>query len=261
MRDNIIGGHGQMSNKRTLKALEELVKTEHMAIGALDSAIEETEDSKIRKQYRKWRDSHTKQADSLNSRLEDLGGEPIDYEAGSGKTQGGIWGKISSIRDDTSVAGMRVGAERGIKRYIDHIDDIEDPKALSIVRRNLESKQDEMRWYDDQASKERGKTLDTKVAASSEKLDESDTDGDGKKKGGGLPFPLLLLVGGLGAAAYFLLKRGDDSDFDDYGEDAFEYDSDSDTGAASGTSGSNDYISGSTEMSDLSASATSSNGG
>jgi hypothetical protein len=244
-----------MSNKRTLKALEELVKTEHMAIGALDAALEEAEDGKLRKQYRKWRDSHAKQADALNDRLEDLGGEPIDYEAGSGKTQGGLWGKISSIRDDTSVEGMRVGAERGIKRYIDNIDDVEDPKALTIIRRNLEAKQDEMKWYDEQAQKEREKTVDTKVTASRERVEDSDgADGDGKKKGGGLPFPLLLLVGGLGAAAYFLLKRGDDSEFDDYGEDAFEYEADTagstgyDSGSGSGTG------SGSTESTEYSSS-------
>src|SRR6187455_2287562 len=104
-----------MSNKSTLKGLEELVKTEHMAIGALDAAMEETDDGKLRKQYRKWRDSHMKQAEALNDRLEDLGGEPIQYEAGSGKTQGGLWGRLTSMRDDTSVEGMRVGAERGIK--------------------------------------------------------------------------------------------------------------------------------------------------
>ncbi len=251
-----------MSNKGTLKALEELVKTEHMAMGALDAAVEEAEDGKLRKQYRKWRDSHAKQADALNGRLEDLGGEPIEYEAGSGKGQGGLWGKITSMRDDTSVEGMRVGAERGIKRYIDHIDDIEDPKALSIIRKNLEAKQDEMRWYDDQASKERDKTLDTKVTISREKIEESESasEGDSKKKGGGLPFPLLLLVGAAGAAAYFLLKRGDDSDFDDYGEDAFEYDAES--GSDSGTSGGNDYISSSSETSEYSASTShSSNGG
>ncbi|HKP51949.1 MAG TPA: ferritin-like domain-containing protein [Chloroflexia bacterium] len=235
-----------MSNKRTLKALEELVKTEHMAIGALDAAMEEAEDGKLRKQYRKWRDSHAKQADALNDRIEDLGGEPLEYEAGTGKGQGGLWGKITSMRDDTSIEGMRVGAERGIKRYIDHIDDIEDPKALNVVRRNLESKQDEMRWYDEQASKEREKTVETKVEVSRGKVEDM-VEAEGGKKGG-LPFPLLLLIGALAAAAYFLLKRGDDSEFDDYGEDAFEYDSES------SMSGGGDSASGSGSTSEYSAS-------
>jgi len=226
-----------MSNKSTLKALEELVKTEHMAIGALDAAMEETDDGKLRKQYRKWRDSHMKQAEALNDRLEDLGGEPIQYEAGSGKTQGGLWGRLTSMRDDTSVEGMRVGAERGIKRYIDNIDEIEDAKALNIIRRNLESKQDEMRWYDEQAAKEREKTVESKVEVSREKV-EALEDGDGKKKGGLLTLPLLILVGAGAAAAYFLLKRGDDSDFDDYGEDAFEYEPESSTSEPMSTSSS-----------------------
>ena len=62
----------EMSNKRTIKALEELVKTEYMAVAALDNALEEVEDNKLRRQYRKWRDSHMKQAEALNVRLEDL---------------------------------------------------------------------------------------------------------------------------------------------------------------------------------------------
>src|SRR5205814_2059974 len=103
-----------------------LVKTEYMAIGALDAALEEAEDKKLRKQYGKFRDEHAKQAEALNSRIEDLGGEPLDYEVGSGKGQGKLFGKIAAMRDDASTEGMRVGAERGIKRYIDHIDDIDD---------------------------------------------------------------------------------------------------------------------------------------
>jgi bacterioferritin (cytochrome b1) len=208
-----------MGTKQTLKALEELVKTEYMAVGALDAAIEEVEDSKLRKQYRKFRDSHMNQAEALNDRIEDLGGEPLDYEVGSGKGQASLWGKITGVRDDSSVAGMRIGAERGIKRYIDHIDDLEDPKALNIVRKNLEAKQEEIKWFDDQISKEREKGLETKVEVSKEKAMEYS---NGHKKGG-LPFPLILAIGAVGAAAYFLLRRSDESEFDDYGEDAFRY--------------------------------------
>lgn len=232
-----------MTNKRTVKALEELIKTEHMAIGALDAAQEEVEDGKLRKQYRKWRDSHAKQAEALNDRLEDLGGDRIEYEVGSGKGHAGLWGKLTSIRDDTSVEGMRIGAERGLKRYIDHIDEIDDPKALNIIRKNLEAKQDEMRWYDDQASKERAETFDTKLEASKEKYQSLEMT-NGKKKGG-LPFPLLVILGALGAAAYFLLRKEDDDEYDDYGEDAFRYDSEESTGestySTSGVSGSSEY--------------------
>ncbi len=212
-----------MSNKRTIKALEDLVKTEYMAVAALDSALEEAEDNRVRKNYKKWRDSHMKQADALNGRLEDLGGEPIDYtDAGSGKAQGGLWGRITGMRDDSSIAGMRLGAERGIKRYIDNLDEIEDAKALNIIRKNLEAKQDEINWYDEQIGKERTETVSTKLVASTEKVEELETSENGHKKGG-LPFPLLVAAGALGAVAYFLLRRSDDDDYDEYGEDAFRY--------------------------------------
>ena len=46
-----------MSNKHTIKALEDLVKTEYMAVAALDSALEEADDSRVRKNFKKWRDS------------------------------------------------------------------------------------------------------------------------------------------------------------------------------------------------------------
>lgn len=225
-----------MSNKRTLKALEELVKTEYMAIAALDSALEETQDSKLRKQYRKWRDSHMKQANALNDRLEDLDGEPIPYEPGTGKVQATLWGKLTGMRDDSSIAGMRIGAERGIKRYIDHLDEIDDPKTLSIIRKNLEAKQDEIEWYDSQSSKERSEKLDTKLESSQTKAEDV-VAADKAKKKGGLPFPLLVAVGALGAAAYFLLRRGEESDYDDYGEDAFRYEGEDETASTESSAG------------------------
>jgi len=220
-----------MSNKKTVKALEELVKTEYMAVAALDSALEETEDNKVRKNYRKWRDGHMKQAEALNDRLEQLGGEPVDYEVGSGKGQATLWGKITGARDDSSLAGMRIGAERGIKRYIDHLDEIDDPKALSIIRKNLEAKQDEMEWYDEQSAKAREAELEVKLETTKEKAKDLEKEAKSEKKGG-LPLPLIVAVGAAGAAAYFLLRRGEESDYDDYGEDAFRYEGD-DTGNGS----------------------------
>lgn len=221
-----------MSNKHTVKALEELVKTEYMAVAALEGALEEVDDNKLRKNFRKWRDSHSKQAEALNNRLEELGGDPIEYEAGAGKVQGGIWGKLTGGRTDASLAGMRVGAERGIKRYIDHIDDVDDPKALSIIRKNLEAKQDEIEWYDSQLGKERNDNFDSKLDVTLEKAKEAEAHTNGKK-GGGLPFPLLIAAGAIGALAYFLLRRSDDDEYDDYSEDAFRYETE-EPGAGAG---------------------------
>ncbi len=225
-----------MSDKRTVKALEELVKTEYMAVAALDAAVDEVEDKKLRKQYGKFRDQHMKEAEALNDRIEDLGGEPLDYEVGTGKGQATLWGKITGQREDASVEGMRIGAERGIKRYIDEIDDIDDPKALDIVRKNLEAKQDEIRWYDEQSAKQRSETLEAKMDLTKEKAKQLESM-DGKKKGG-LPFPILLAIGALGAAAYFLLRRNEEEDFEDYGEEAFRYEGEeATTGGAYSTDG------------------------
>ena len=132
---------------------------------------------------------------------------------------------------------MRVGAERGLKRYIDHLDEIDDPKALGIIRKNLEAKQDEMQWYDDQVAKEREDALDTKLETTKDKAKELE-DAAKENKKGGIPFPLIVAVGAVGAAAYFLLRRGEESDYDDYGEDAFRYEGE-DTGT-----GTTDYSSG-----------------
>jgi hypothetical protein len=41
-----------------------------------------------------------------------------------------------------------------------------------------------------------------------------------------LPFPLLVAAGAIGAVAYFLLRRSDEDDYDEYGEDAFRYETD-----------------------------------
>ncbi len=214
-----------MSNKKTIKALDDLVKTENMAIAALDAAIDEVDDKKLRKAYSKFRDSHMKQAEALNARIEDLGGDPVEYEVGAGKGQATLWGRLTGMNDDTSLAGMRLGAERGIKRYVDNLDEIDDPKSLNIIRKNLEAKQDEIEWYDDQMQKDRSEKLDTKLEVSKDKAEEIMKNGKNDKKGG-LPFPLIVVAGAIGAAAFFLLRRGDDSDYDDYGEDAFRYEGD-----------------------------------
>jgi hypothetical protein len=48
---------------------------------------------------------------------------------------------------------------------------------------------------------------------------------------------LLVLAGAVGAAAFFLLRRGEESDYDDYGEDAFRYEDETEGATASSEGG------------------------
>ena len=70
--------------------------------------------------------------------------------------------------------------------------------------------------------------LDAKLEGTSEKAELVASDSKGGKRGG-LPLPLVVLVGALAAIAFFILRKGDDSDYDDFGEDAFRYEMESDT--------------------------------
>jgi len=223
--------------EQTQNALEELVKVEYMAIAAYDTAIEETEDNRLRKQYTRFRNDHEKQARDLNNRLAAIGGEPLEYGVGTGKVKAGLWGKITGLFGDAaSIGGMVAGAEDGIRIYLDHLDEVHDSKALSIIRRNLEAKQQETRWLEEQARKEKedaGKDTGDKARKVAGDLSKKEAkmlkDVRGKvedatkpesKKTGFLGLPVWLLLAAVAGAAFMFLRRQEEPDFSD---EAFQY--------------------------------------
>jgi len=228
-----------MSDKdlqQTQKALGELVKVEYQAIAAYDEALAETEDSKLRRQYTRFRNDHEKQARALNNRLAELGGTPVEYDAGSGKGKAGLFGKIAGLFGDAaSLGGMVKGAEQGIRIYLDHLDAIHDTRALSVIRRNLEAKQHEVRWLEEQAQAESeqdaGQDLGKKARAAAEELGKKQEQvaKDVKKKveeagqpkrTGFLGLPVWLLLALVAGAAFYFLRRQEEPDFSD---EAFQY--------------------------------------
>ena len=237
-----------MSDKeleQTQKALEELIKVEYMAITAYDTALDETDDNKLRRQYSRFRNDHEKQARDLNNRLADLGGTPVDYEETSGKTKAGLWAKITGLFGDAaSLGGMVKGAEDGIRIYLDHLDEIHDSKALSIIRRNLEAKQHEVRWLEEQSQNDQGGNK-TDLGDKARKVAEDVSKKQGKavevvqakvedaakpRRTGFLSLPVWLLLAALAGAAFVFLRRQEEPDFSD---EAFQYET-TDFGTAEG---------------------------
>jgi len=237
--------------EQTQKALEDLVKTEYQAIAAYDEALAETDDSKLRRQYTRFRNGHEKQARALNNRLAELAGTPVEYDdAKFSRARAGLFGKIAGLFGDAaSLGGLMKGAEQGIKIYLDHLDEIHDTRALSIIRHNLESKQQEVRWLEEQAQREKEQAsepdmgekaraaaagLNKKQAEVVKSAQEAIEETAKPRRTGFVGLPIWLLLAAVAIAAFFFLRRQEEPDFSD---EAFQYET-TDFGTPSETLGS-----------------------
>jgi hypothetical protein len=123
---------------------------------------------------------------------------------------------------------VRLAVGRGLRQYLDRLDDIDDLKTLTLLRKNLEAKQSEMQWYDDQVvsrqNLEMGAELDkTREAVKSLEKEAKEEEKKEARRVPAAPYPLAALVvaGAIGAAAYFIARRNEGLDGDDLVE---EYD-------------------------------------
>jgi len=222
--------------EKTVKALEELVKVEHMAIAAYEQALEANEDGKLKRKYSRFLRDHERQARDLNNRLVDLGAQPVEAGPGSGSLKAGLWGRITGMAGDpASISGMYAGAKDGVSRYLKHLDDIHDAKALGVIRRNLENKQDEIEWLEEQMAQAEQLTGKQAKEAREEKIDKAVKAQEKEvSKGGLFGLPIWLLLAGLVAGIFFVLRRQSEPDFSD---DAFQYETgEFDTAGSGGSS-------------------------
>lgn len=212
-----------MNNETTIKALEELAKSEYTTATALDEALADAEDTKLRAKYRKWRDSHTEQAELLNGRIKELGGHTTRYQYNNGGIYRILWRLIKGSPDHRSLVGVRLAASRGIKQYMNHLDQINDRKTLTVLRQNLEAKQDEMRWYDDQVIQEHNQEFQAELEKMLEtaKSLEKDAGTEKKEHRRGTPLATLAVASaiGVGAAAYFMVHRNEVNEVDGIEDD------------------------------------------
>jgi rubrerythrin len=234
--------------EKTLKALEELVKVEQMAIAAYEQALEVNEDGKLSRKYNRFLRDHERQARNLNNRLVELGGQPVEAGVGAGTVKAGLWARITGMAGDrASLSGMYAGAKDGISRYLKHLDDIHDAKALGIIRRNLESKQDEIEWLEEQMAHAEEVSGKQAKEAREQKIEQAVKAQEKEvSKGGLFGLPVWLLLAGIAAAVFIFLRRQSEPDF---GDEAFQYEtsefgaedtSGSTAGYASGANGGTD---------------------
>jgi len=213
---------GDRERNKTLKALEELVKVEYMAIAAYEQALETNEDNKLRRKYSRFLKDHERQARDLNNRLVELGGEPVEAGGDLGVAKAGFFGRIAGMTGDKgSLAGMYTGAKDGINRYLKNLDDVHDAKALGIIRRNLESKQDEIEWLEEQQAQAEQLTGKQGKEAREDKIDQAVKAQEKEvSKGGLFGLPIWIILAGIAAAVFFVLRRQSEPDFED---EAFQY--------------------------------------
>ncbi len=180
------------ANKKELKALEELIKGVNMGITAYDVAAEEVADGKLRKQYASFRQTHERQLRHLQTLYEDRGGDldkmnqhsPLEAIPVFKQKATGPLPSYKSADDTLRGEGM------GIKAITDHIGAVDD-SAADVLAKHLQEDQDIVQWLHNYSK------------------------GAEESHGGGLPAPLLLIIGLIAAFVVFLLRDQDEDDDDD----------------------------------------------
>ncbi len=180
------------ANKKELKALEELIKGVNMGISAYYVAAEEVADSKLRKQYASFRNTHERQLRRLQVLYEERGGDVAKLDQHSPLEAIPIFKQkaTGSLPSYKSAEDSLRGEGMGIKNITDHIGDVDDD-AADVLAKHLQENQEIVQWLHN---------YQRNVA---------------EEHGGGLPAPLLLIVGLLAAFLVFLLRDQDEDDDDD----------------------------------------------
>lgn len=98
------------NNSETIKALNELLQGEYMAVESFNNFISRLEDEKTKKVFQEIQKQHRENIDKLASYIQDLGGEP--------KENLGMKGKMGDIKLNMDL-GSSSDSEEIIKKAIE----------------------------------------------------------------------------------------------------------------------------------------------
>lgn len=181
------------ADKKELKALERLIKGVNMGITAYDAAAESVADEQLHKQYATFRNTHERQLRQLQALYVDRGGDltkldqrsPLEFlpffkEKATGPLPG-----YEAAEDTVKGEGM------GLKNITDHIADLGN-EAADVAAQHMRENEGIVQW-----------------------LHNYIRHAEKKQQGGGLPIPLLLVIGLVASFVVFLLRDQDEDDDDD----------------------------------------------
>lgn len=123
------------SDRKSIDALNTLLKGEISAIETYQQAIEKLNDERLY-QLKENLDSHSERVSALRHRILELGGEPAK---GSG-----LWGSFAKLMEgsakifgkDAAVAALEQGEDIGISDYSKYVRDL-DPDSRTLVENEL----------------------------------------------------------------------------------------------------------------------------
>jgi bacterioferritin (cytochrome b1) len=85
---------------------------------------------------REIQEQHSRAAQTLRDRIQELGGEPSDSSGAWGAWAATVEGTMSLFGDASALKGLKEGEEHGLKDYQAGVDDI-DPTSAQLVQNQL----------------------------------------------------------------------------------------------------------------------------
>jgi bacterioferritin len=135
-----------MDNK-VVEELNEILKGEHMGIGAYERLINDCKDEKVRSELKKIQNDHKKHTQQLASRIQALGGKP-QHSTGMGGLMASAMGTIESMTSSDTLSVLKRaydGEDQGIAAVEEIIKGDLDEESNKLVKNILSEDHDHLK--------------------------------------------------------------------------------------------------------------------
>jgi uncharacterized protein (TIGR02284 family) len=135
-RDVVSGTAGQGDVKKSIDALNELLRGEISACETYDQALERLAGSSHVETLRECRRSHDERVQLLRQKVLQLGGDPSDGSGAWGAFAKLVEGSAKLFGEKAAVAALEEGEDHGLKSYRRQFDEL-DYSSRELVMQSL----------------------------------------------------------------------------------------------------------------------------